>query len=398
MRLFTVVSIGLAATLGSASNVLAFDPLGISNPAHHHSQTAVLVHGRAFAANDFLPAKTLIRNTPWEQNYHPKAGRNIALLNGSFEASVLWNGLRVGYVARQDWFAQANRDGLDIYRSFDLKQALQTGQSGRLDYEMVGYTAQGLALGGAFERALGQSDWHVAAGFGLNLLKGHSYRHDIWQTSLNTIASGVTVINGRVERDHARMKRDIFRDPVNFGSTPSGRGYALDLGLSFRHSNGWRVEWAAKDLLGEMRWRNIPYERLDALEYVVCQTSGIDCNNAKDPNVAPIFADSAGGLLPRTRNLKHKLKAKHRVVLGVPVAGGSLELINNYTSGVHLPAVGFVFPEYKGWKSRVNYDKRFGTVGVELGYKSFFVGYRADKLSLSKAKAYGLQTGFQWNF
>jgi hypothetical protein len=367
----------------------AVDPFATHNPAHFADEQAAYLDASLFLGNDVIPVKTLLSGDKWKDDYTPKDGKNLAVASARVESGVAWHSLRIGYVARQEWSVRAQRDTLDIYRASQLKQNFPTGMQ-KIQYELEGWSAQGMQLGGAWRKPLGDGNWKLDFGLSLSLLKGDRLRRENWQGSVNPIGNDVLVTNASVTRDFDQMDKDLLRNPMSLPGSTTGSGYALDLGFSVGREDGWRLDWAVADALGALSWKNVPSETLSTTDYIICQTLDAACSAAK---LNPAYADLAGGTSPKNRDFSLHLKPKHMLTLSAPVNQAFVELGDSYRDGEHFPRIAVRQHLRDGWGTRVDYDFRMRSVGLALAHRWLYMNYQTDSLSPDKAKVIALGVG-----
>jgi hypothetical protein len=335
----------------------------------------VYLDGQAFFGNDIVPLTQI--NKDWSQGYHPRNGKNYALVSTRVEAGMQWQGFRLGYIDRNEWLATGNRDSLDIVRADRQKLDYDNGRNYVLDYRLRGFAADGARLTKSFSNALG-SGWTLGWGGAASVLRGRRVR-------VEDISGSATATGGRNFTANVDWTRDYSRTdtiaegfaPAFQNGNPSGQGYAADIGLSFARQDGLRFEWIASDVVGRMSWSDIPEKTL----------SGTNLPGAALP----------GGRKWRV-DLAQSLPVKHALSVSIPTSFADIELGDTLYQGLHLPRIGLAKRLDAGWTARLDYDFRFSTVGVGLSYRWFYFNVRSDSLSVDKARAFGLGLGARLEF
>lgn len=360
---------GLCAPVGAA------ELLSAENPAHAAVPRTAYVEGQAFFASDIVPLSQA--NKDWSQGYDPRGGKNLALISTRIEAGVQWQGFRLGYINRNEWWATADRDSLDIIRADRQNASYDTGRNYSLDYHLRGFAADGARLTKSFSRELG-SGWALNWGAAASVLHGRSVRSE-------DISGSATATGGRNFTATADWTRDYSgTDTAAEGyvaafvdGNPSGQGYSADLGISLSRSDGVRFEWVATDVSGRMRWSDIPERTLSG-------------------------SNLPGAALPSGRkwrvDLIQRLPVKNAWSLSVPTSLGELELADTFTQGVHLPRIGASKRLNADWAARLDYEFRFSSVGLGLSYRWLQMSLRSDSFSLNQARAFGLGIGAKLEF
>jgi len=366
----------LCATLGGLSSpVLAEDLLSAPNPARAGAARAAYAEGQAFFANDVVPLSQV--NKDWSQGYHPREGKNLALISTRVETGVQWQGFRLGYISRNEWMATANRDSLDIVRADRQNANYDNGRNYSIDYRLRGFAADGARLTKSFSNDLG-SGWTLGWGAAASALRGRRVRSE-------DIAGSATATGGRNFTATVDWTRDYSHtDTVAEGyvaafrdGSPTGQGYSADLGISLGRQDGLRAEWTATDAFGRMSWRDIPEKTL----------SGSNLPGAALPGGRKVRVD-----------LTQSLPVKHALSVSIPTSVADVEVADTFFQGMHLPRIGLSKHIGADWTTRLDYDFRFSTVGLGLSYRWLYLNVRSDSLSLDKARAFGFGIGATLEF
>lgn len=364
-----------AALCGLCAPVFAADLLSAENPALAGAARAAYVDGQAFFASDIVPLSQA--NKDWSHGYDPRGGKNFALISTRIEAGVQWQGYRLGYISRNEWWASADRDSLDIIRTDRQKASYQAGRNYALDYHLRGFAADGARLTKSFSRELG-SGWALNWGAAASVLHGRRVRSE-------DISGSATATGGRNFTATVDWTRDYSgTDTAAEGyvaafldGNPKGQGYSADFGISLGRADGVRFDWVATDVLGRMSWSDIPEKML---------------SGSNLPGVA-----LPGGRKWRV-DLTQRPPLKNALSLALPTSMGELELADTYTQGVHLPRIGLHKRFNADWDARLDYETRFASVGLGLTYRWLQLSLRSDAFSLNQARAFGLGIGARLEF
>jgi hypothetical protein len=366
----------LCAVLGGLSSpVLAVELLSAENPARAGTARAVYAEGQAFFANDIVPLSQA--NRDWSWGYHPREGKNLALISTRIETGMQWQGFRLGYISRNEWMATANRDSLDIVRADRQNASYDNGRNYSLDYRLRGFAADGARLTKSFSNDLG-SGWTLGWGAAASALRGRRVRSE--DITGNATATGGRNFTASVDwtRDYSHTDTAAegyvaaFRD-----GNPTGQGYSADLGISLGRQDGWRLEWTATDAVGRMSWRDIPEKTL----------SGSNLPGAALPGGRKVRVD-----------LTQSLPVKHALSLSIPTSVVDFELADTFFQGVQLPRIGLSKRLNADWTARLDYDIRFATVGLGLSYRWLYLNVRSDSPNVNKARAFGFGLGARLDF
>jgi len=335
----------------------------------------VYLHGQAFFANDIVPLVEV--NKDWSRGFHPREGKNYALISTRAEAGMQWKGFRLGYIERNEWMASGNRDSLDVVRADRQKLDYDNGRNYALEYRLRGFSADGARLTKSFSNDIG-SGWTLGWGGAASMLRGRRVRsEDINGSATATGGRNYTAtVDWTRDYSHTNTAADGFVAAYVNGN-PSGEGYAADLGLTFARQDGLRVEWIASDIAGRMNWRDIPERTL----------SGSNLPGAALP----------GGRKWRV-DLEQSLPVKHAISVSIPTSLADVELGDTLFQGIHMPRIGLVKRFGADWTTRLDYDFRFSSVGIGLSYRWLYFNVRSDSLSTNNARAFGLGLGARLEF
>lgn len=366
----------LCASLGGLSSAaLAAELLSAENPAGAGAVRGVYVEGQAFFANDVVPLSQI--NKDWSQGYHPRDGKNVALISTRVETGVQWPGFRLGYINRNEWMATGNRDSLDVVRADRQKADFDNGRNYSLDYRLRGFSADGARLTKSFSNDLG-SGWTLGWGAAASALRGSRVRsEDISGSATGTGGRNFTAtVDWTRDYSHTDTVAEGYVAAFRDGN-PTGQGYSSDLGISLGRQDGLRFEWVATDAFGRMSWRDIPEKTL----------SGSNLPGAALPGGRKVRVD-----------LTQNLPVKHALSVSIPTSMADVEVADTIVQGIHLPRMGLSKRLNANWATQIDYDFRFSTVGLGISYRWLHMNVRSDSFSVNKARAFGLGIGARLEF
>lgn len=362
----------LSAAPVSASNLLA-----LSNPALIAEERGIYFSGASFIGNDFSPVREVRANL--KEDYSPRDGRNLAVITARVEAGFDWQGFRIGTLYRLEWLGAVRRETLDLYRADRLLFAHPIGVTTPIDFRLDGFEVRGLQLGKA-QRFSMDSGWTIKLGVSGSLLQGQKIRKEEWSGNALTKAARSLSFSGNAMRTWAVSDSDDIANsfvPAYRSGDPGGRGYSLDLGMHVEREDGAFVEWTVADAIGRMHWTSIPQ--------ITYSGAGV-----------------YDGALPEGKrwriNFDERLPVKQALVLSLPVQTVHVEFSDSVMRGNHFPAIGLRKIYSPDLSARLDYDFRFATIGVDLAYRVFRIGFRTDTIKLSRAHAYGLDMGVRIGF
>ena len=356
------------------------DLLGLSNPADMAGKqgTSVYTDVHYFAGDDYIAVNQFSDN--WNGSFTPRNGTNLALLNARVEAGASYDSWRVAALFRDEILIESNRDLTEMMYYNKQHLTVPAGQSYNINLQVEGFMANGIRLDKGFD--LPQiKGIELSAGAGISLLRGNSVR--VGQVN-GTAASTITGYNynATVEENYSKASYPNLSD-----ATPIGQGYALDVGAKAILANGVRLDVAANDLLGEMKWDNLPY----------INDTANSATLVRDPSGNISYNPIISGVDYR-RSFTQKLDTKLHAQLTYPTSKIDYLAGTDWVKGNWLPQVGLVYHLNPSWKTTLDYDLRFSSVGLGIEHKWFYLNLRSDSVSLGNAKAYGLAGGVKVTF
>lgn len=365
----------LQAPAGALESVLAFG--NPTEPASSGTGVSAALH--YFIGNDPLSARQY--QGDWQGSYHPRNGLNLGQLSARAEAGVQIAGWRLSAVKRMELLIESGQEMTDLMRLYKTRVPSPAGQTYNIDLHYSGYEAKGWRIDKAWNwKADGGQD--LSFGVGYTWLEGNRVRAGAAQGSFASLGGGN--YGYAVKMDDAYTRKAY---PFQTPGTPEGNGGSADLGLEWKTPQGVRLEWIANDLLGRMRWRDVPGTVANA-------NTGV---TATDGNGYIIYGPALSGRNAR-RDFTQTLPVRWGLGAEVPwcdyFALASLgHLQNTYYP---LLALGWKFAE--GWRVQADYDLRFNTFGLRLAGSRAFVALRASQIDLSEARSYGVSAGVSWTF
>lgn len=234
------------------------DVLGLSNPAEvtEYQGVNAFVAGNFFAGCDYIPVKEYSGN--WSNAYTPRDGMNLAISSGRLESGISWNTWRLAVLYREDLMIESSKDTTNLAYYNKQGSAIPSGHAFNVNLKIQGFDANGIRLDKGM--VIFQDERKsVSMGAGLTLLHGLNVRI----ANANGTASSNT--NGYSYNVTAQDAYSNATYPFISNGAPAGQGYALNIGTRINWVSGMRIDLAANDVMGMMRWRNMPYttETLD---------------------------------------------------------------------------------------------------------------------------------------
>lgn len=373
--LFSLVALSLAHTACALDSVLPLD-----NPADAAGAGLGVFAGfRYFVGNDPLSVHQYQKD--WQGNYHPRNGLNIGLNSIRAEVGTQVGGWRLSAVQRTELLIESGREMTDLIRLYKTRQPAPPGQAYDVDLTYAGYKARGWRIDKAWRMMTGAGH-KVGIGLGYSFLEGNRVRVGS--------AEGALASQGGGDYAYAVKMNDAYSGktyPFQTPGSPGGGGGSVDIGLDWSLPQGGHLEWIANDLLGRMRWRDVPGTVANA-------GTGL---TSTDPNGYIVYAPALSGRNAR-RDFVQKLPVRWGLGAELPwrdfYALGSLSHLQH----TFFPLLGIGWKFLDGWRIQADYDLRLRTYGLKLAGKRAFITVRTSQRNLSEAQAYGVYAGASWMF
>lgn len=356
--------------------------LGLSNPADMTDRQGIhaFLHGHYFIGSDYIAVKEFSEN--WNGEYTPRSSRNLALLNGRAEAGASWNTWRIAALYRKEVFIESSRGITDMVYYNKQHISVPAGQSFGINLRVEGFDADGIRLDKGFALT-SSNNMAVSAGIGLSLLHGKSVRIGRADGTAASTVTGYTY-NATVEDSYSKATYPFIRN-----ATPIGHGYAVDAGIKLAWTDGSLLELSANDLIGEMRWDNMPHTIMTANSDTL----------ARDASGYIYFNPTVSGVNDlNRRTINQKLAPKLSGKFTYPVSAFDISAGTDWMKGYLFPEASVAYHLNANWKSAFSYDFRFKTVGLGIEHKWLYLHVRSESASLAKTKAYGVDGGVKASF
>lgn len=368
-----------ALLLSVSAHAAAPNLLGVHQPAASGTSAyRVTLSADGFAANDFTDIEDI--GEEWRRVPDPRAGQNNAIAFARLEAGIQRGNWRIATVTRQDWTVKANTGAVNLYYAFGDPDRL-FGAPVRIDakYRMEGFSADGLSLG--WTETVSEGRLHLGAT--VNLLRGRTVRSESITASVVGDGSSGSV-SGQREVYFSGMKAvpppgDLLDfSPWQAQSTEAGRGSSLDLGLRWQATPAIHVGIAANDLFGRIKWRSVPHmrQRFNDANWPLK-------DNVPDESGAPTVTGWSG-----YSDLSLSLDPKYAAEVAWNSGRWESTVGVASTRGITLPSLAVRWGEPGGWQLRADYETRFRSIGLGVGYRWLQIGVRADRLD-DQARALG---------
>ena len=347
---------------------------GAPNPSDISEESRAWFTASAQAGSTFRPLKNAAEDR-WD-SVNPRDGSNLEMLLTRTSAGFSKGGWSIESVSRLDAIGQAQKDTLDAYSSQLFGIPGTAGRPYTVDYALSGFEARGLALGRAFQS---ESDGHIFR-FGVNVTLLDAKRYKSQQAvGLATVqGNGSLLVTGSTYNDDTAINTSSsgFIDRFQ-NQTPSGSGYAVDLGLHYTNPHGVELEWTIADAFSEILWEKVPEITL----------SGSSSFNGQFPGGHKVLLD-----------LNQTLPPKHTITVRVPFQRYSLQATENTIGPIAMFNAGISREISDHWNIACDYDFYFKSVGFLLSHKWFEFAFRTDKLNLDVARAISIHFALRATF
>lgn len=359
-NVFLLVGFGLLC-IGKQAH--AIDILGLRNPADFEQNSNVWVDASAMGGSTFRPLQNTAQDR-WD-SLKPREGQNLELVISRTSVGFSRNGWTFGVSSRQEVFGQAQKDTLDVYQSQLLGLPLASSKSYVVDYKIVGFDAQGIGLGKAFQAASGGHQ--VRLGVNATLLDAKRIKAQNALGQASTTGGGPLVVTGATYNDDSAINTVTNGFIPKFqNQTPSGSGYAVDIGLHYQHPSGAEFEWTVADATSQIQWKNVPEVTL----------SGSSSFNGQFPGGRKVLIDLTQSLLP-----------KHAITARFPLGNYVVEATENVFGSASIFSAGVRRKLFGDWVAGCDYDFFFNAVGVTLSNSMIALTLRTDDINLEQARS-----------
>ncbi len=358
------------------------DLLDLSNPADMAGQLGWGIYSAAhyLMATDFIAAKQFSGN--WNGTYSPRTGANLAIRSARVEAGITYDRWRLAGIYRNEQIIAASRDMVDMVYYNKQHLPVAAGQTFNANLSAEGFVAKGLRLDKGFKLAM-NDNVDLSLGAGISLLQGTRVRIANADGSATSTTTGYTY-NATLNDSNSRATY-----PFISPSTPDGNGYALDLGAKIIWAEGAHLDFTVNDLLAQMTWRNIP-------------------NTAETANSATLARDAAGYIYYNPilsgindinrRTIVQKLPTKANTQFTYPAGNFDLFAGTGWIMGYWLPQFGTSYRINDNWKTSLDYDTRFRTIGLGIEHKYARLSARSSSTTFGNAQAYGFNAELKLPF
>ncbi len=356
--------------------------LGVVNPAVAvgGNGASAYVAAHYFMGNDYVALKDY--SGDWSGDYSPRSGKNLAMAIGRAEVGISCGTWRIATLYRREILIESNRDTTDMAYYNKRRLSVPAERSFVVDLRGEGFEADGIRLDKGFVFTPAK-DTSLSVGAGVSLLRGKQVRIGRVNGTASSTPTGYTY-SATLEDSNSQATYPFIRD-----AHPTGQGYALDVGTKIGWANGTRLELAANDLLGEMRWENMPHT------FAVANSNTITRDESGYINFNPAVTGTND---VNRRKITQKLDPKFHGQFFYPIANFDVSAGTDWFRDYWFLQTGVAYRLNASWKMALDYDVRFKTLGLGIKHQWFYLDFRSENASLDKAKAHAIAGGANVSF
>lgn len=333
---------------------------------------------QSWAANDAIPLRDF--DGKWEHDYAPRQGTNRFLQRHRAEAGVETRGWSIGVEYRLEATLDADRDTLDVYRSYKQKAQPAQARAFLVDAHMKAWSAGGVRVGHTI--ALGD------AGSGGPLLKisGALYENlrnrDVDAAGVVTYTPGnVYGFNAQYQDSNTRYRYQFMPDAAQRSS-----GASLSMALQWPLTSALTANLALNDVWSRMRWSSLP----SVVKAINSKVSSTDQDG--NVNYQPLL-QGKNSLIDK----RGTIGASAAASVGYQLAQWEWRLRVDRLDGIAIPAVAAAY--HGAWGTvGADAESRFHTVGLRYAKGPFSVHLRSNRWPISEASAAALDVGLHASF
>ena len=342
------------------------DVFPADNPALIDQQRVAYLSGSLFVGSNFANISDLLNDKT--NRFDTSHSDAIALVQSRAKIGVDFHGFRLAALSRQDWFGTTTGNTILAYQKTQASGNLPAGTSLPLQYELTGFAADGVQLGHAVEWVA--SAWVFKAGAAATLLEGRAVKRQIAAGSASALGGGGMNVSGSTTNTCTCINpvAEGFI-PAFQGHSPTGTGYAVDLGVTIQHENGVHLAWSVADAVSSIAWRSVPAISL----------SGSSTFNGQFPGGRRWLTD-----------FEETLPVQHTLALSAPVNKVQFEVSLTRLNGYNFPMVGASVLAENGWNWGVAYDTYFRAAQLSASNKKWRLKLQTDSPQVETTRQIGI--------
>ncbi len=356
-KLGALLAVALSVTQIRGDLLQLYDPL---DPPEYG---VVRVKAGSFVANDPVSIYNLFHG--WKGAYHPKSGSNAALGSVRLEMGGRSGAWYLAYAHRYDFVLKGSRDFVDLFHTIKQKASLAPGRRYRLDVAIRGLEADSLTLSRSwrYDIAAGNS---LRWGAAISLLRANE-----WQRGSLTgegVATETKAYGFDVTASYRYTHNYLYTLAVDPGN---GYGFSTDLAIAWQNRDiDIGIEILVNDLLGRLRWFDLPYSRVNARSENKHYDQRGEISYSPTVSGLETSQDTTLGLHPRYRfSFSKGFADRYRLEGGVEESWG-----------VRMPYLSLGYRYDATLAMSLSYESRFGSLGYRCDWGDFAFSFRTDAL------------------
>lgn len=356
---------------------MVYNPANINRNATQKSSYALFpdqtfnVEGLGFLSTPFYATRGISKQISAD-NYYPQSGEQYAAGMLQWAASYRVPSWEWSVFSREEGYARANRDALDIILDDAMHGAIETVGNYSPYYDVARFNIQGARMGYAFP-TLEFEGWNINMGAAASLFKGVKWYENHVSGTIQVEGRNQYTITAQEDRLDSKQRTSNWNRYVA-DKELSAKGWTLDFALQATHPDGAHLFLVINDLLSKSDWQNVPY---------LIQTAKNVTTHTNDRNIP------TGRVLHR--DFTYSLPRKIIIGGGYPWGDAIIEASMSRVDGKNYPLLGIS----KLWDSdnnkyRVNYHQRWKALEFKWAGKWMTLGLMSNHINFNRATLLGL--------
>ncbi len=347
--------------------------------------TEIFTSFESYSSSDGAPLKSYLSDLKGPK---PDEG-SYALTRNYFESGFTWDGWVLSAFLRSDYNLSFHPETLDFaFREKNLDWKSPLDQDYVVDVKANQYQASGLKFGREF--AVSDTVQMYVAGSYLNandMVSGYLGKAEdgsggvVSRTRLTFNNVTRLDLGGNLHADYYFTDDPLFRGDVY---EPTGDGYSIDFGLSWRVNKELSLELMLDDAIGEIHWHDLSHTVVDA-------TSNTDRLEEDEDGILRVAPNYEGRTTKDSYKQALTTRSRFNVHYRVRQYYLGYEFDDMGIADFHRVSVGYEFGARWGLKSSIDIDN--GALGLVLRAPAGDFNLTLDGFDVNN-----LQTlGFGWS-
>ena len=351
-----------------------FDPNAIN------SSKSLYSNFNYFIASDPISLDGMFND--WDGEYHPKAGKNIAMQDMRLDIGTeIFEDYYLGYFYRYNVHIKAGKDFTDFFYRVKNHIDLERNKVYKLNLDIEGLQQSGLILSNT-QVVFDNAEHSLSVGGAISLTVGHEMQHGSIRGNAESLNKKNYHASGEIFSYYTHNY--LYDLDVN---KATAYGYASDFAIAYKNKKyKLGINFIVNDLLSQMYWKNLPYSAVDI--ETDNQSYDEDGYVHYSPSISgdELYVDFTQKIGPRYRvEIDKNINEDTGILLGIDYIYNEFLpyfQVNKLLTDTH--AISF------------SYENRFKSFGVDYHYKDFSIGLRTD--GFSNASTFGLSTNLLVSF